>query len=135
MTGRPPSPLQRTLPAVPEAVPELRRALVDFARRAGASSFVLDQIRLAISEAVTNVVIHAYVGAAEPGPVRVAAHVEDATVSVLVADEGRGMVPRLDSPGLGMGLALIAHAADNLDVHDGDPIGTQLRMTFALRED
>ncbi len=135
MAGPPPSPLQRTVPALPQAVPELRGALVDFARRAGASALVLDQIRLAISEAVTNVVIHAYVGAAQPGPVRIAAHVEDATVNVVVADEGRGMVPRLDSPGLGMGLALIAHAADNLDVHDGDPIGTQLRMTFALRAD
>ncbi len=135
MAGPPPSPLQRTVPALPQAVPELRGALVDFARRAGASALVLDQIRLAISEAVTNVVIHAYVGAAQPGPVRIAAHVEDATVNVVVTDEGRGMVPRLDSPGLGMGLALIAHAADNLDVHDGDPIGTQLRMTFALRAD
>ena len=135
MAAGQPSPLQKTLPAVPESVPELRTALVDFARRAGASAFVLDQIRLAISEAVTNVVIHAYVGAAQPGPVRVAAHVEDARVNIVVADDGRGMVPRLDSPGLGMGLALIAHAADNLDVHDGDPIGTQLRMTFALDDD
>lgn len=126
------SPLQRTLPAVPESVPQLRGALVEFAQRAGASPAVLEQIRLAISEAVTNVVIHAYVGATAPGPVRVAAHVEDARVSIVVADEGRGMVPRLDSPGLGLGLALIAHAADNLDVHDSDPVGTQLRMTFAL---
>jgi anti-sigma regulatory factor (Ser/Thr protein kinase) len=105
---------------------------MEFARRAGASPPVLDQIRLAVSEAVTNVVIHAYVDAPEPGPVRVAAHVENATVNVVVADDGRGMVPRLDSPGLGLGLALIAHAADNLDVHDGDPGGTQLRMTFSL---
>ncbi len=126
------SPLQRTRPAIPESVPQLRGALVEFAQRAGASPAVLEQIRLAISEAVTNVVIHAYVGAAAPGPVRVAAHVEDAKVSIVVADEGRGMVPRLDSPGLGLGLALIAHAADHLDVHDSDPVGTQLRMTFAL---
>ena len=132
MADGPPAPLQQTLPAVPESVPALRGALMEFARRAGASPPVLEQIRLAVSEAVTNVVIHAYVGAPEPGPVRVAAHVEDATVEVVVADEGRGMVPRLDSPGLGLGLALIAHAADNLDVHDGDPAGTQLRMTFSL---
>ena len=131
----PPPPLHRTLPAVPESVPQLRGALVDFARRAGASASVLTQIQLAISEAVTNVVIHAYVDAPQPGPVRVAAHVENSTVNVVVADEGRGMVPRLDSPGLGLGLALMAHAADNLDVHDGDPIGTQLRMTFALEGD
>ena len=126
------APLRRSLPAVPESVPELRGAMVDFARRAGASEDALAQIQLAVSEAVTNVVLHAYVDETQPGPVHVDAHVEDAVVSVVVADDGRGMLPRLDSPGLGLGLALIAHAADNLDVHDGDPGGTRLRMTFAL---
>ena len=135
MEDGPLSPLQESLPAVPESVSRLRGALVDFARRAGASPAVLEQIRLAISEAVTNVVIHAYVDATAPGPVRVAAHVENAKVNIVVADEGRGMVPRLDSPGLGLGLALIANAADNLDVHDSDPVGTQLRMTFPLGEE
>lgn len=127
-----PHSLRRSLPAVPGSVPELRRALTEFARTAGASPAVLEQIRLAVSEAVTNVVLHAYVGAPAPGPVHVAADVEDSSVNVVVADDGRGMVPRLDSPGLGLGLALIAHAAENLDVHDGDPAGTRLRMTFPL---
>lgn len=127
-------PLRRSLPAVPESVPELRGALVDFARRAGASDHALNQIQLAVSEAVTNVVLHAYVDSAQRGAVHVDARVEDAKVTVVVADDGRGMLPRLDSPGLGLGLALIAHATDNLDVHDGDPAGTQLRMTFALAE-
>ena len=126
------SSLHRTLPAVPESVPELRTAVCDYARRAGASANVIEQVRLAVSEALTNVVLHAYVGAAEPGPVRVEAQVAAADLEVVVADEGRGMVPRLDSPGLGLGLALIAHAADNLDVHDGDIVGTQLRMSFKL---
>ena len=132
MASDPPPPLRRSLPAVPDSVPELRGALADFARTAGASPAVLEQIRLAVSEAVTNVVVHAYVGAAAPGRVHVAAHLENSSVNVVVADDGRGMVPRLDSPGLGLGLALIAHAAENLDVHDGDPAGTRLRMTFPL---
>jgi serine/threonine-protein kinase RsbW len=132
MGAGPPSPLQRTLAAVPESVPVLRGAVTEFARTAGASPLVLEQIRLAVSEAVTNVVIHAYVGAPEPGQVHVDAHVDDETVNVVVADDGRGIVPRVDSPGLGLGLALIAQAADHLDVHDGDPRGTELRMAFAL---
>ena len=132
MASGPPSPLRRSLPAVPDSVPELRNALADFAHRAGASPTALEQIRLAVSEAVTNVVLHAYVGAAAAGPVHVAAEVENSALNVVVADEGRGMVPRLDSPGLGLGLALIAHAAENLEVHDGDPAGTRLRMTFPL---
>ena len=132
MASEPPSPLRRSLPAVPGSVPELRSALADFARSAGASPTVLEQIRLAVSEAVTNVVLHAYVGAPAPGPVHIAADVESSSLNVVVADDGRGMVPRLDSPGLGLGLALIAHAAENLDVHDGDPAGTRLRMTFPL---
>ena len=132
MANEPPPPLRRSLPAVPGSVPELRGALADFALCAGASPTVIEQIRLAISEAVTNVVLHAYVGAEAPGPVHVTAHVADSSVTVVVADDGRGMVPRLDSPGLGLGLALIAHAAESLDVHDGDPAGTRLRMTFPL---
>ncbi len=132
MVDRRPAPLQRTLPAVPRSVPELRRAVAEFARNAGASHELVEQIRLAISEAVTNVVIHAYVGAQAPGAVHVAARVEDGDLNIVVADDGRGMVPRLDSPGLGLGLVLIANAAENLDVHDGDSAGTQLRMTFTL---
>ncbi len=52
--------------------------------------------------------------------------------SVTVADDGRGMVPRLDSPGLGLGLALIANATHSLDVHGSDDGGAEVRMGFVL---
>jgi serine/threonine-protein kinase RsbW len=48
---------------------------------------------------------------------------------VTVADSGGGLVPRADSPGLGVGLPLIAQLADRLDVRSGDE-GTQIRMSF-----
>ena len=120
------------LPAVPPAVPRLRRAVVAFAAAAGASGAVLELLRLAVSEAVTNVVVHAYVEAPEPGEVRVTATVGEDSVRVTVADDGRGMVPRLDSPGLGLGLPLIAQSAETLDVHGGAGGGTEIRMTFRL---
>ena len=47
----------------------------------------------------------------------------------MVCDNGLGMSPRTDSPGLGLGLPVIAEVADRVEVVDGAP-GTQLRMTF-----
>jgi hypothetical protein len=59
--------------------------------------------------------------------------VDDAVLVVDVADEGRGMVPRIDSPGLGLGLALIAQVADVLEILDQrERPGVVVRMHFNL---
>jgi serine/threonine-protein kinase RsbW len=122
---------QRT--ALPEHVGVLRAAVVRFAHARGASGRECEQIALAVSEALTNSVLHAYVGSDEPGPVTVEAWVVDGSLTVVVCDEGGGMLPRLDSPGLGIGLPLIAQMSDRLDIEDrdGHP-GVCVRMTFAL---
>src|SRR5947209_9241595 len=57
-----PHPLSQTYPAVPESVPVIRRGLVAFAREAAVDEEQIDALRLAISEAATNVVRHAYDG-------------------------------------------------------------------------
>ena len=67
-----------------------------------------------------------------PGTVEVRAHSQDEKVVVVVADEGRGMLPRTDSPGLGLGLPLIAQMTQSLEVHDRQGGGTEIRMSFAL---
>jgi anti-sigma regulatory factor (Ser/Thr protein kinase) len=103
-------PLRRSLPAVPASVPVL----------------------LAVSEAVTNAVMHAYLDADEPGEVRVVTCLRGATVYVTVSDDGVGMMPRLDSPGLGVGLPFIADTADTLDIDSTEGGGTELRMSFRL---
>jgi two-component sensor histidine kinase len=51
---------------------------------------------------------------------------------VQVADEGGGLAPRVDSPGLGLGLILIAQACDELDIIKREGGGTELRMRFGL---
>lgn len=111
----------------------LREAVVRFAAASGASQRSREQIALAVSEALSNCVIHAYAGRDQPGQVTVEAWARDGSLIVLVSDEGCGMVPRLDSPGLGIGLPLIAQMSDQLDVEarDGQP-GVRLRMTFAI---
>jgi anti-sigma regulatory factor (Ser/Thr protein kinase) len=128
-----PSPhLTETLPAVPESTPRLRRAVTRFAAAAGASVRSVENISLAVSEAVTNVVVHAYADEPDPGAVRITAVVEDAWIHITVSDDGHGMVPRLDSPGLGLGLPLISQTADAFDIHHTRSGGTELRMSFRL---
>ena len=118
--------------ATPAAVRCARAAVREFAREAGASPELIDDVQLAVSEAVTNVVLHAY-PEAEPGPVAVEGRVEDDELLVDVRDEGSGMEPRFDSPGAGVGLRVIAQLAQALKVESGrDRRGTCVRMRFAL---
>jgi serine/threonine-protein kinase RsbW/stage II sporulation protein AB (anti-sigma F factor) len=124
--------LRRSLPAVPASVTALRHAVADFVVESGIGEPVLTAVKLAVSEAVTNSVVHAYVDAQQPGEVRVRACVHDHEVLVTVSDDGCGMVPRLDSPGLGVGLPFIAHTADTLDIAHNAGGGTELRMTFRI---
>ena len=124
--------LHRSMDAVPSSVPALRGAVAEFVIAAGVREPLLTSVKLAVSEAVTNAVLHAYVGAVRPGAVRVAAWLEKDSLLVEVSDDGAGMMPRLDSPGLGVGLPFIADTADTLDIGSSPRGGAQLRMTFAL---
>ena len=124
--------LHRSMDAVPASVPALRGAIAEFVIAAGVREPLLTSVKLAVSEAVTNAVLHAYVGAVRPGVVRVAAWLEKDSLLVEVSDDGGGMMPRLDSPGLGVGLPFIADTADTLDIGSSPRGGAQLRMTFAL---
>jgi serine/threonine-protein kinase RsbW/stage II sporulation protein AB (anti-sigma F factor) len=51
---------------------------------------------------------------------------------VIVSDEGRGILPRPDSPGLGLGLPLIATLASSLELGTNDREETEVRMVFEL---
>ncbi len=91
----------------------------------------LSDIRLAVTEACANVVVHAYPDG-RSGPMEVIASKDEDTLTVLVRDWGRGIGPRPDSPGLGLGLPLIAALADSVQLAHGDIEHTEVRMTFSL---
>ena len=119
-------------PAIPDAVAALRHAVVEHARGAGVPEDALARVRLAVSEAATNVVLHAYADEPEPGPVHVRIIREDHALRIIVRDDGRGMKPRPDSPGLGLGLPLIAQLAASLEVESPPQGGTEICMRFTL---
>jgi anti-sigma regulatory factor (Ser/Thr protein kinase) len=59
-TGQGSEELRISLTAVPEAVTKLRWMARDFAAEQGAPEGLADDVMLAVSEAVTNAVKHAY---------------------------------------------------------------------------
>jgi serine/threonine-protein kinase RsbW len=122
--------LSEPRPAVPECIGPLRRAVVGIAAGEGATERRLDDIALAVSEALTNVVRHAY-PPGQPGAMTVHAGVEDDVLAVLVCDEGRGMPEPSDEPRSGLGLLIIARVTQSLELKDAAP-GVALRMAFRL---
>lgn len=110
----------------------IRHRVTAYARDRGMPEARVSDLALAVSEAIANAVIHAYRDA-PMGTMEVTAGVRDGSLSVAVRDWGSGLVPRRDSPGLGLGLPLISQLADTLQVDEPAGGGTQLRMTFALR--
>ncbi len=123
--------LHEQLPASPRSVGRLRRAVAALAGSSGASDHQCAAIALAVSEALNNVVVHAYVGYDQPGTMAVDAQIDARSLEVVVCDEGTGMRPRIDSPGAGLGLTLIARLTDQLVIREALP-GTCVHMTFAI---
>ncbi|WP_354701345.1 Anti-sigma F factor [Paraconexibacter sp. AEG42_29] len=122
--------LELTLPARAENVGVIRHVLGAVAETLHVGDEQLDDMRLAVSEACANAVIHAYVDGAGLMEVRVRARMTDLEISV--RDHGGGMAPRTDSPGLGVGLPLMATLAASMELIAPEGGGTEVRMRFPL---
>ena len=118
--------------AVSGSIAPLRAAVVQLAVEGGATEDQRDRVALATSEALTNCALHAYRALEPPGPVAVEAWLQNGTLTVIVSDEGEGMLPRITSPGLGMGLSIMARMSDRVEVDHPDGGGVSVRMTFAV---
>jgi anti-sigma regulatory factor (Ser/Thr protein kinase) len=77
---------------------------------------------------VTNAVLHGHRDGSV-GTLELLGQVLDDVLELRFIDPGHGMIPRLDGRGLGIGLSIVAAAADTMEVRGGD----ELRITFALR--
>lgn len=124
--------LDAVFAAQPTQVAAIRRAVRDVAVGGGADGETLVRLGLAVSEAATNVVLHAYRDTAARGLIHVTASVADGALEVCIGDDGVGMSPRSDSPGLGLGLSLMASEADRCEVHSAEGGGTRIVLRFEL---
>jgi anti-sigma regulatory factor (Ser/Thr protein kinase) len=120
--------LELRLDAQPKSVAVVRRELAAFVAEhfSGASP----DIALAVSEAVSNVVMHAYRGDDGPGTVRVVVCVRPTELIVVVRDYGCGMRPHPESPGAGLGLSIIGAATSAMNVERPEDGGTRIRLRF-----
>jgi anti-sigma regulatory factor (Ser/Thr protein kinase) len=125
--------LNKSYRAVPEAVPLARHAVAGVAADAGAAGERLDDIRLAVSEALTNAVVHTYRGG-DVGRLHVTAAVASDELWVLIGDDGRGLHARNASQGLGIGLSLISELSDDFAIVTRASGGTEVQMRFDLRK-
>jgi len=123
--------LRLRVPAVAGEVASIRHAVTAAAAAEGIDGRPRQDIALAVSEACSNVVMHAYRGDAAPGRLAVDAYRDDGEFFVVVCDEGSGLRPRTDSPGLGIGLGLIAGLSKRLEIASQEPAGATVTMVFA----
>ena len=125
--------LDESYPAVPENVAEIRHAVAKVAEGLGAAPERRDDIAVAVSEAAANVVVHAYRGRSAPGEIHVLAGGDEQCLDIVVSDEGSGLAPRPDSPGLGLGLPLMLTLASRVEYRvPQSQLGTELHLQFVL---
>jgi serine/threonine-protein kinase RsbW len=119
--------LELQLPSEAGSVSVARRAAGDLARSVGAPE---SDVKLAVSEAVTNAILHAFRDR-DPGTVMLTGRVDRGRLIVAVGDNGTGMRPNLESAGLGLGISLITKLAADVRF-DSSEGGTTVSMSFPL---
>ena len=108
----------------------MRARLVTFAAEHGAGRSAQADIALVVSEGLTNAVVHAFVMQGV-GTMSVIAVADIDVLRVSIIDDGGGMSPRDDSPGMGVGLTLIDRLTSCLQVRQGPGgRGTEVRVTL-----
>ena len=120
-----------TMPARAEGVGVVRQALAGMADALAFDAAVVADMKMAVTEACTNVVVHAYDG--EEGTLEVEMLADDSTLTIVVRDWGTGIQPRparREAPALGLGLPLIAALSDWFELTGSTTSGAAVRMRF-----
>lgn len=124
--------VRMTMPARAEGVAVVRQALAGMADALAVDAAVLADMKMAVSEACTNVVVHAYEDT--DGMLEVEMSADDVGLTIRVRDHGRGIQPQVkqsrEVPALGLGLPLIAALSDTFELQGAVGEGTEVRMTF-----
>jgi serine/threonine-protein kinase RsbW len=121
-----------TMPARPEGVGVVRQALAGMADALDFDASVLADMKMAVTEACTNVVVHAY--DEDAGVLEVEMLADEAGLTIVVRDHRSGIQPRparSEPPAVGLGLPLIAALSDSFELRGSAGRGTEVRMTFS----
>jgi stage II sporulation protein AB (anti-sigma F factor) len=126
--------------AAPEAIAEARRAISEVCEQLRLAADLAERVRLAVTEAVTNCVLHAFDCGHHTATYMLQSRTEDNALVVIVQDDGAGMtsvsppmqrpIPRL---GLGLGLRIIHELADAAEISSKPGSGTRVAMRFVMQ--
>jgi serine/threonine-protein kinase RsbW len=124
-----------TIPARAEYITLCRLALTGIARVRDLPDEVLADLKLALTEAASNSVRHAYAGEEQPGVVEISYELHPDRLVIEVTDEGEGFDPQ-ESEGPpeelsegGLGIAIIRAIADEVEI-GAQPSGKGSRLRF-----
>jgi len=119
-----------SLPARSENLGRVRRAVSDFAASLGLDQQAIGDLRLAVNEACSNVVRHAY-DQDDAGAMKVEARPIGGYLVVIVRDNGRGLSRASSDPGTGLGLRVASAVSNSFEVRQ-KTAGTEVRLAFRL---
>lgn len=119
-----------------------RVTVASFAAKLNPTMDDLAELKTAVSEAVTNAIIHGY-DSNPAGVVYISATIEDGEIDVIVRDEGRGIydieaakeplfTTKPEMERAGMGFTIMKHFTDQLDVESSTSSGTVVRFKKRL---
>jgi serine/threonine-protein kinase RsbW len=122
--------LMLSLPARRENLGTVRRTMADFAASLGVDDQTIADLRLAVNEACSNVVRHAY-GPEREGLMQIEAFRLGDSLVVVVHDTGRGLARASGDPGAGLGLRVASAVSTSFEVRQ-NTAGTEVRLAFPL---
>ncbi len=131
-------------PAIPENESLARTVCAAFVLELDPTVEEMSEIRTAVSEAVTNSVIHGYGG--KGGDIEIAAELEDRTVTYTIKDKGCGIenIEKAkeplysgsgDSERSGMGFSIMEAFMDELEVESEPGRGTVVKLVKRIEAD
>jgi serine/threonine-protein kinase RsbW len=124
-----PSELTLSFPARSENLWKVRRAVCEFATSLGVPDDTVADLRLAVNEACSNVVRHAYDDAS--GEMQIRARPSGSSLLVVVRDTGHGLSRPSSDPGTGLGLRVASAVSSSFAVRH-EPTGTEVQIAVAL---
>jgi PAS domain S-box-containing protein len=129
---RPQPPFERSFPAEPASLHEIRAALREWFDEVSVERHRAQDVLVAVGEACTNAIEHAYPGV-EDAEVAVTANLAGAALTVVVRDSGQWRVPPPDNHvRRGRGLDLMRALAATVTIDTSDA-GTVVTMQWRTR--
>jgi serine/threonine-protein kinase RsbW len=128
--------IRLTIPAKPEYITLCRLALTGLGRVRSFPDELMADMKLALTEACSNSVRHAYDG--EAGSVEILYELQSDRLVVEVSDDGSGFDLDVNGNGEdaltegGLGIAIIRSIADELDIERRESGGSRLRFVKLL---